>query len=88
MKSDNSQNYPNYSSVSYDREIDNALLATSDEERSKDYKNAEALLAQDMPIMPIYHYVNARLVNASLGGYPMKNPENNVFSKDLYFVEK
>ncbi|MYM60590.1 oligopeptide ABC transporter substrate-binding protein OppA [Vibrio sp. OCN044] len=88
MKSGHSQNYPNYSSVSYDREIDNALLATSEEERSKDYKNAEALLAQDMPIMPIYHYVNARLVNPSLGGYPMKNPENNVFSKDLYFVEK
>ncbi len=49
-------------------------------------RGAEAQLATDMPIMPIYHYVNARLVNPKLGGYPEKNPEDNIFSKDMYII--
>ncbi|PSV28136.1 MULTISPECIES: ABC transporter substrate-binding protein [unclassified Photobacterium] len=88
MRSDHSQNYPKYSSADYDKAIDDAVLATTDAQRSADYKQAEAKLAADMPIMPIYHYVNARLVNPQLGGYPMENPEDNIYSKDMYFTAK
>ncbi|WP_305463925.1 ABC transporter substrate-binding protein [Photobacterium leiognathi] len=88
MRSDHSQNYPKYSSAAYDKAIDDAVLAKTDAERAADYKDAEAKLAEDMPIMPIYHYVNARLVNPQLGGYPMENPEDNIYSKDMYFIAK
>ncbi|WP_318493037.1 ABC transporter substrate-binding protein [Photobacterium leiognathi] len=88
MRSDHSQNYPKYSSAAYDKAIDDAVLAKTDAERAADYKDAEAKLAEDMPIMPIYHYVNARLVNPHLGGYPMENPEDNIYSKDMYFIAK
>lgn len=88
MRSDHSQNYPKYSSEAYDKAIDDAVLAKTDAERAADYKDAEAKLAEDMPIMPIYHYVNARLVNPQLGGYPMENPEDNIYSKDMYFIAK
>ncbi|MGF1828260.1 ABC transporter substrate-binding protein [Photobacterium angustum] len=88
MHSGHSQNYPKYSSVAYDKAIDDAILAKSDAQRAADYKQAEAQLAADMPIMPIYHYVNARLVNPQLGGYPMENPEDNIYSKDMYFKAK
>ncbi|MCG3863036.1 MULTISPECIES: ABC transporter substrate-binding protein [unclassified Photobacterium] len=88
MRSDHSQNYPKYSSADYDKAIDDAVLATTDAQRSADYKLAESKLAADMPIMPIYHYVNARLVNPQLGGYPMENPEDNIYSKDMYFTAK
>lgn len=88
MHSGHSQNYPKYSSVAYDKAIDDAILAKSDAQRAADYKQAEAQLAEDMPIMPIYHYVNARLVNPQLGGYPMENPEDNIYSKDMYFKAK
>ncbi|PQJ66447.1 ABC transporter substrate-binding protein [Photobacterium angustum] len=88
MHSGHSQNYPKYSSVAYDKAIDDAILAKSDAQRAADYKQAEAQLAADMPIMPIYHYVNARLVNPQLGGYPMENPEDNIYSKDMYFTAK
>ncbi|WP_305842070.1 ABC transporter substrate-binding protein [Photobacterium leiognathi] len=88
MRSDHSQNYPKYSSSAYDKAIDDAVLAKTDAERAADYKDAEAKLAEDMPIMPIYHYVNARLVNPQLGGYPMENPEDNIYSKDMYFIAK
>ncbi|MBP2698990.1 ABC transporter substrate-binding protein [Photobacterium lucens] len=88
MRSDHSQNYPKYSSAAYDKAIDDAVLAKTDADRAADYKEAEAKLAEDMPIMPIYHYVNARLVNPQLGGYPMENPEDNIYSKDMYFIAK
>ncbi|MDO6705801.1 ABC transporter substrate-binding protein [Photobacterium sp. 1_MG-2023] len=86
MKTGHSQNYPNYSSKAYDKAVDDALNSKSDAQRSLVYKEAESILAKDMPILPIYHYVNARLVNPHLEGYPMKNPEDNIFTKDLYFV--
>lgn len=86
LRDGHSQNYPKYSSKSYDAQLDKALAAASDADRSAAYKGAEALLAKDMPIMPIYHYVNARLVNPKLGGYPEKNPEDNIFSKDMYII--
>ncbi|KLV04718.1 peptide ABC transporter substrate-binding protein [Photobacterium aquae] len=86
MRDGHSQNYPKYASKSYDGLLDQALTAASDADRANAYKKSEALLAKDMPIMPIYHYVNARLVNPKLGGYPEHNPEDNIFSKDLYII--
>lgn len=86
MRTGNSQNYPKYSSAAYDKDLDNALEATSSEQRSDAYKDAELQLAKDMPIIPLYHYVNARLVNPKLGGYPMHNAEDNIFSKDMYII--
>ncbi|UXI00352.1 ABC transporter substrate-binding protein [Photobacterium sp. TY1-4] len=86
MRDGHSQNYPRYTSASYDSQLDKALTAASDADRAQAYKQAEALLAKDMPILPIYHYVNARLVNPNLGGYPEHNPEDNIFSKDLYII--
>ncbi|MGF1686208.1 ABC transporter substrate-binding protein [Photobacterium japonica] len=86
MRDGHSQNYPKYANKQFDQQLDNALLAASAPERAQAYKVSEALLAKDMPIMPIYHYVNARLVNPKLGGYPVNNPEDNIFSKDLYII--
>lgn len=86
MRDGHSQNYPKYASADFDAQLDKALMAASDADRAQAYKKAEALLAKDMPILPIYHYVNARLVNPNLGGYPENNPEDNIFSKDLYII--
>ncbi|GHA37956.1 ABC transporter substrate-binding protein [Photobacterium aphoticum] len=86
MRDGHSQNYPKYANKQFDGQLDKALLAHTPAERAQAYKASEALLAKDMPIMPIYHYVNARLVNPKLGGYPVNNPEDNIFSKDLYII--
>lgn len=88
MRTGHSQNYPKYASLEFDKSLDNALSAKTDVERAGYYKVSEKLLAQDMPIIPMYHYVNARLVNPQVGGYPMKNPEHNIYSKDMYIIAK
>ncbi|PID49696.1 MAG: oligopeptide ABC transporter substrate-binding protein OppA [Proteobacteria bacterium] len=86
MQSNNGNNHAKYYSDEYDQIMKNALSAKTTEERSQLYAQAEQLLAKDMPIAPIYHYVNARLVSPKVGGYPMNNAEDNIYSKDLYMI--
>ncbi len=88
LQSNNSSNYLFYKSSGYDGLMAKAMTALTDSERSDDYRQAEALLAEDMPLAPIYHYVTARLVKPELGGYPMHNPESKIYTKDLYLLAK
>lgn len=87
MESGNTTGGIHYLSDEYDALIQRALNSTSDEERAKIYLEAEAQLTKDMPIAPIYQYVKARLVNPKLGGYPIGNVEDKIYSKDLYIKE-
>ncbi|MDG3088592.1 ABC transporter substrate-binding protein [Vibrio hannami] len=84
MQSNNSSNDPKYFNDEYDAIMDKALLSTNDAERAQLYIDAEQKLAADMPIAPIYQYVKARLVNPRVGGFPVNNAEDKIFSKDLY----
>ncbi|MGR5141270.1 ABC transporter substrate-binding protein [Photobacterium sp. DNB23_23_1] len=86
MQSNNSSNDPRYNSKAYDAIMAKALDSTSDAEREQLYIQAEQLLAEDMPIAPIYQYVKARLVNPQVGGYPANNAEDKLFSKDMYII--
>ncbi|MGR5362512.1 ABC transporter substrate-binding protein [Vibrio mediterranei] len=88
MTSDNAGNRAFYKSKAYDKIIDGALAATTDVERARFYDQAESLLAQDMPIAPIYYYMQARLVRPTVGGFPMNNVEGRIYSKDLYVKAK
>ncbi len=84
MMSNNGNNDSKYHNKQYDGDMDKAMEVTSDAERIKLYNDAEALLARDVPIAPIYQYVRVRLVSPTVGGYPMHNAEDKIFSKDLY----
>ncbi|MEC7306684.1 ABC transporter substrate-binding protein [Vibrio satsumensis] len=84
MKSNNTTGGVHYDSAAYDQIIDKALNSTSEEERKALYLEAEALMANDMPIAPIYQYVKSRLLNPHVGGFPINNAEDKIFSKDLY----
>ncbi|WP_105903167.1 ABC transporter substrate-binding protein [Vibrio gangliei] len=88
MQSNNSSNDPRYHSEEYDAVMEKALNSTSDEERAALYNEAEKLLARDMPIAPIFQYVKARLVSPLVGGYPMNNAEDKIYTKDLYKIAK
>ncbi|WP_221033005.1 peptide ABC transporter substrate-binding protein [Actomonas aquatica] len=47
----------------YDTLLESALNAPNDDERFSIYNEMEAILLEDMPIMPIYHYTRARLID-------------------------
>ena len=54
-------------------------------ERNKLYAEAEAILAEDMPLANVYQYVTARLVKPYVGGYP-DNVLGNLYTKDMFII--
>ena len=50
------------------------------------YKEAESLLAAEMPIIPIYHYAKVDMINPAIKGLPQNNVQNTWYGKDLYRV--
>ncbi len=52
------------------------------------YARVEQILAEDMAIVPIYHYANTFLLKSDIKGWPYNNVENNWYSKNLYRVAK
>ncbi|MCK6262739.1 peptide ABC transporter substrate-binding protein [Vibrio sp. ZSDE26] len=87
VRSDSSGNFARYNNSKYDQAMDNALSATDEKKRQAFYDQAEQLLAEDMPIAPIYYYMQARLVRPSVGGFAKNNVEGRIYSKDLYIKD-
>ncbi|USD66120.1 ABC transporter substrate-binding protein [Vibrio sp. SCSIO 43136] len=84
MVSANTTGGQHWGSKEYDALIEKALNSTSEEERTKIYLEAEAMMAEDMPIAPIYQYVRSRLLSPKVGGFASNNAEEKIYSKDLY----
>lgn len=50
------------------------------------YQQAETLLTDEMPIIPIYHYANVDMIAADIKGLPQNNVNNTWYGKDIYRV--
>ncbi len=87
MVSSNTTGGQHWGNADYDALIEKALKSTSEEERTKIYLEAEAMMAKDMPIAPIYQYVRSRLLSTQVGGFPANNAEEKIYSKDLYITK-
>ncbi len=77
---DNDGNYVNQ------EYIDLMKKAKTMSDPSANYNRAEEILAQDMPIIPIYQYTFMKLIKPEVQGFAHANPEENVYSKDVYLV--
>ncbi|CAM3718991.1 ABC transporter substrate-binding protein [Rouxiella silvae] len=87
FRSDNSENTPKFSNAEYDKVLDDALAATSKDQVEKDYQKAEDILSSQAPIVPLYHYVSAKLVKPFIGGFDNHDPQGRVYAKDLYVIK-
>ncbi|QMD47802.1 oligopeptide ABC transporter substrate-binding protein OppA [Citrobacter freundii] len=85
--SDSSNNTVHYKSPAFDKLIADTLKATDESQRSELYSQAEQLLDKDSAIVPVFYYVNARLVKPWVGGYSGKDPMDNIHVKDLYIIK-
>lgn len=85
--SDSSNNTVHYKSPEFDKLIADTLKATDEAQRSELYSKAEQLLDKDSAIVPVFYYVNARLVKPWVGGYSGKDPMDNIHVKDLYIIK-
>ena len=77
-----------YNDSKYNNPEVDALLAeakTSDNPQAN-YDRVEEFIAQDTPIIPIYHYAAVDMFAENLEGWPYENFEQNWYSKDLYKI--
>ncbi|WP_442865612.1 ABC transporter substrate-binding protein [Buttiauxella sp. WJP83] len=83
FRTGDSGNTTKYSNADFDQALKNASKAKTVAERGKFYQQAEDKLAEDVPAIPVYHYVSAQLVKPYVGGYA---PNNLAFyyTKDMY----
>ncbi|MEO3989162.1 ABC transporter substrate-binding protein [Pseudocitrobacter cyperus] len=83
FRTGDSGNTSRYSNPDYDKALRDAAMATDLAQRGRDYQRAEDLLGQDVPAIPLYHYVRAHLVKPWVGGF---TPDRlgYYFTKDMY----
>ncbi len=81
MLSDSSNNTSHYKSPAFDKIIAETLQTNDDAKRADLYAQAEQQLDKDSVIVPVFYYVNARLVKPWVGGYTGKDPLDNIYVK-------
>ncbi len=83
FRTGDSENTSKYSNPAYDEVLHNAAKAKDVAERGRYYQQAEDKLAQDVPAIPLYHYVRTHLVKPWVGGF---EPDRlgRFYTKDLY----
>lgn len=86
FRTGDSENTTKYSNPAFDEAMRNAAKATSLQERGKYYQQAEDLLGEDVPAIPVYHYVRTHLVKPWVGGFAPDN-RGNYYTKDM-FIKK
>ncbi|WP_337027348.1 peptide ABC transporter substrate-binding protein [Pantoea eucalypti] len=87
LTSGNSSNIVRFNNADYDAVVAKASRETSEQARNSDYNRAEQILAEQAPIAPIYQYTNGRLIKPWVKGYPITNPEDVAYSRELW-IEK
>ena len=84
--SENDMNHPGYASEPYDALIEAAAAEMNLERRAELLRQAEQILLEDMPIIPIYFYVSKHLIKPWVGGW-QPNIMDHHYTKDLYILK-
>lgn len=75
------QNSGQWSNVAYDRVMKDSKTAADPQ---ADYTRAEQILADDMPLAPIYHYSQPMLLNPHIKGFPFEDVQLYWYAKNMY----
>ena len=83
FRTGDSENTSQYSNPAYDEALRNAAKASDTMARGKFYQQAEDLLGQDVPAIPVYHYVRTHLVKRWGCGFT-PDKLGYYYTKDMY----
>ncbi|SPW26758.1 Periplasmic murein peptide-binding protein precursor [Edwardsiella tarda] len=81
-----SGNLSGFNRPEYDALLQQAAGEHDAQRRREVYLQAERMIAEAAPIAPIYQYTNARLIKPWVKGYPITNPEDVAYSRQLYIL--
>lgn len=69
-------------------EVDQLMTAARTmSDPSANYNRVEQILADEMPIVPVYHYAGVYMLSKGLKNWPVNNVEQNWYSRNLYMVD-
>jgi oligopeptide transport system substrate-binding protein len=80
------QNFSRFSNPDYDRLMDEASLTGDARKRAALLEQAEGILLDEMPVMPIYFYVSKNLVSTKVKGW-QDNLRDTHYGRNLSLVE-
>lgn len=83
MTSNNNSNDGRYVNPEVDRLMEEARLS---DDPLPMYQEIERILAEDMAVIPLYHYTNTFMLDPQVKGWPFENVDQSWYSKDLYRV--
>lgn len=83
MTSNSDSNDSKYLDAEFDAVMEESRTA---EDPMSFYQQAEMMLVEDAPILPIYFYANNNMLHSDIKGFPLTNAQENWFAKDLYRV--
>ena len=77
-----------YNDGKYSNPDVDALMAQAKtaEDASALYTEVEQILAEQMPVIPVYHYAGVYMMDSDVGNWPVNNVEQNWYSKNLYKI--
>ncbi len=68
-------------------EVDELMVsAKTSDNPNANYTRVEQILAEEMPVIPVYHYTANLMLKKNLKGWPFGNVEQNWYSRNLYKV--
>ncbi len=68
-------------------EVDELMTsARTMSDATSNYTRVEEIMANEMPVIPVYHYTGVFMLRKNVKGWPFNNVEQNVYSRDLYKV--
>ncbi|MEJ2043555.1 MAG: peptide ABC transporter substrate-binding protein [Reinekea sp.] len=85
VRSTNVQNEGHYINPEVDKLLDEAKTM---DDPNPNYTKIEQIMADDMAIIPLYHYTVNYMMKDNVKGWPINNVEQNWYAKDLYKVAK
>jgi oligopeptide transport system substrate-binding protein len=80
------QNYSRFSNPEYDRLMDEASLTADAGKRAALLEQAERILLEEMPVIPVYFYVSKNLVSTKVKGW-QDNPLDAEYVRNLSLAD-
>lgn len=87
LRSHSELNAAHYRSQAFDTCLEGILLANDESSRQEAYRRAQEQFAKDLPIIPLFHCVEFRLVKPYVDGISERNRILVMYIKDLYINE-
>ncbi|MBD9527873.1 peptide ABC transporter substrate-binding protein [Paracoccus sp. PAR01] len=78
-------NYGKFNNAEFDKLLDESKTSA---DPNVQYTAAEKIIAEEMPLVPIYQYAKVDMISDAIKGLPTENVMNDWLAKDIYRIEK